>query len=131
MLAISALTLFLCSQDFKAIGINRSLVRACARLYVHKTWFQHFWPNSLNFYRIKLIFSVFWDAEKNAKRWVCLFPSSMASFSVAGVFTILQYTVSCPGRTLWAHTASRQPARRKIGITLQYIHNIVFITLYS
>ena len=68
MLAISSLTLFLCSQDFKAIGVNRFFKRACARPHARKTSFQRFGPNSANFYRINLNFSVFWDAEKNAKQ---------------------------------------------------------------
>ena len=93
MLGLCALTLFLCTQDFKARKLNRFFVRACARLYARKTCFQRFGPNSLNFYRIKLIFKVFWDAEKNLKRWAGLFSSAMATFSVAGVFTIRRYTV--------------------------------------
>ena len=39
--------------------------------------------------------------------------------------------IPCPGQKLWAHAASRQPARRERFITLQCIHYIVFITLYS
>ena len=93
MLAISSLTLFLCTQDFKANGVNRFIIQACARLHTRKTCFQRFGPNLLSFYRIKLIFSVFWDAEKNGKRSACLFSSPMASFAVAGVFTIRRYTV--------------------------------------
>ena len=88
MLGLCALTLFLWTQNFKANGVNRFIIRACARLRARKTCFQRFGPNSLSFYRINLIFSVFWDAEKNGKRSACLFSSPMASYSVAGVFTI-------------------------------------------
>ena len=93
MLGICALTLFLCTQNFKANEVNRFILRACARLHARKTCFQRFGPNSLSFYQINLNFSVFWDAEKNAKQWAGLFSSSMANFAVAGVFTIRRYTV--------------------------------------
>ena len=87
MLGMCALTLFLCTQNFKANGVNRFIIRACARLQARKTCFQRFGPNSLSFYRIKLIFSFFWDAEKNGKQSACLCSSPTASFAVAGVFT--------------------------------------------
>ena len=93
ILGLCSLTLFLCTQDSKASGVNGFPIRACARLQAHKTCFQRFGPNSLSFYRIKLIFSVFWDAEKNGKRSASLFSSPMASFAVAGVFTIRRSTV--------------------------------------
>ena len=92
MLGICALTLFLCTQNFKANEVNRFIIRACARLHARKTCFQCFGPNLLSFYRIKLIFSVFLVPEKNAKLWIGLFLSFMASLAVAGVFTIRRYT---------------------------------------
>ena len=93
MLGLCALTLFSCTQDSKASGVNGFPLRACARVHARKTCFHRFGPNSLSFYRIKLIFSVFWDAEKNGKRSACLFSSPMASFAIEGVFTIRRYTV--------------------------------------
>ena len=104
MLAISSLTLFLCAQDFKANGINKILVRTCARLYAHKTCFQPFRPNLLNFYRIKFCFNVFWEPLKNLKLCSHFCHSALASLAVAGVFTyargnILHFVlvqVACP-----------------------------------
>ena len=87
MLELSYLTLFLCTQNSKANGVNCSFIRACACLHARKTCFQRFWPNSLNFYRNKIIFNVLWEPLKNAKQWWYLFHTSMASFAVAGVFT--------------------------------------------
>ena len=94
MLAIGALTLFLCTENFKANGIDYFFIRACARRHARKTCFQCFCPNSLNFYRIKIIFSVFWDAEKNPTTQTYLYSSAVASSAVAGVFTIRRYTVN-------------------------------------
>ena len=93
ILGLSSLTLFLCTQDCKAIGVNRCFIRTCARPHARKTCSQRFWPNSANFYRINLNFSVFWDAEKNANQCAGLFSSSMSSFPVAGVFTIRRFTL--------------------------------------
>ena len=87
MLATSSLTLFLCTQDFKAIGVKRSFIRACARPHARKTCFQRFGPNSANFYRIQIIFNVLWEPLKNLKQWLHFCYSDMAGFAVAGVFT--------------------------------------------
>ena len=92
MLAITALTLFSCTQNCKANDVNGFLIQACARLQARKTCFQRFGSNLLSFYRIKLIFSFFWDAEKNGKQSACLCSSPMASFAVAGVFTYASIT---------------------------------------
>ena len=65
MLGLSYLTLFLCTQNSKASGVQRFVVRACTRLHARKMCFQRFGPNLLSFYPIKLIFSVFWEPTKN------------------------------------------------------------------
>ena len=84
MLANSSLTLFLSTENFKANGVDYFFIRACGRRHARKTCFC---PNSLNFYRFKIILSVFWDAEKNPTRETCLFSSDVATFAVADVFT--------------------------------------------
>ena len=91
MLGICALTLFLCAQNFKTSGVNRFPIHVCARLQACKTCFQCFGPNSLSFYRIKIIFSVFWEPTKNATQRTYLFVLCMARFAVAGVFACVTF----------------------------------------
>ena len=97
-LELSYLTLFLCTQDFKANGVNCSFIRACVRACVRacldapKTCFHCFCSNSVNFYRIKLIFNVFWEPFENLKLWLHLCHSAMASCAIAGVFTYARIT---------------------------------------
>ena len=67
-----------------------SFVLDCARSLcacAYKTCFHCFGSNSVNFYRIKLNFNVFWEPLKNLKLWLHFCYSAMASFAVAGVFT--------------------------------------------
>ena len=92
MLGICALTLFLCTQNFKANEVNRFIIRARARLHACKTCFQRFGPNSLSFYPIKLFFSFFWEPTKKPTRWASLFVNNMASSAIAGVFTYARIT---------------------------------------
>ena len=87
MLAISALTLFLCTENFKANGIDYFSIRACARRHAHKTCFHCYCSNSVNFHRIKIKFNVFWEPLENPKQWLHFCYSAMATFALAGVFT--------------------------------------------
>ena len=67
-----------------------AFVLACARSLrasARKTCFHCFCSNSVNFYRMKINFNVFWEPLKNLKHWSHLCHSDMASFAVAGVFT--------------------------------------------
>ena len=57
------------------------------RASAHITCFHCFWSNSVSFYRIKIIFNVLREPWRNAKQWMYLFYSAMASLAVAGVFT--------------------------------------------
>ena len=43
--------------------------------------------NSVNFYRIKINFNVFWEPLEDLKLWSHFRYSAMATFPVAGVFT--------------------------------------------
>ena len=66
------------------------------RASVHKTCFHCFCSNSVNFYRIKINFNVFWEPLKNPKQWLHLCYSAMASFAVAGVFTYASIVYRVP-----------------------------------
>ena len=62
----------------------------CARSFhasARKTCFHCFCSNSVNFYRIKIFFNVFWEPLKNLKQWLHFCHSMMACFAIAGVFT--------------------------------------------
>ena len=86
MLAISSLTLFLCTQNFNSSG---NFFLDCAHSLsasTHKTCFHCFCCNSVNFYRIQIIFNVLWEPLKNPKLWSHFCYSAMASFALAGVF---------------------------------------------
>ena len=93
ILGLSSLALFLSMEHFNSNqGIffcGAHSFRAC----VHITCFHCFCSNSVNFYRIKINFNVFWEPLENPKLWSHLCYSDMASFPVAGVFTIRRFTL--------------------------------------
>ena len=128
--------IFLCTQDFKASSVKWFLVRACARLHARKTCFQRFGPNSLNFYRIKINFNVFWEPLENLKLWSHFCYSAMASFSVAGVFTytrIFYFTSECIKELIFigfeylkVFLAQESPPEKFPHLMLKYWNNEVF-----
>ena len=76
-----------------------AFVFCCARSFrasAHITCFHSFCSNSVNFYRTKIIFNVFWEPMKNPTSWSYLFASAMARYAEAGEFTYARlYFVCC------------------------------------
>ena len=79
--------------SYKNVQKDRVIIIIFLLAFFRGTWawfawfiFHCFCSNSVNFYRIKINFNVFWEPLKNPRLWSHFCYSAMASCAVSGVF---------------------------------------------